>query len=349
MTEITKHISAVDHITDGHHKRKMRWMIMNTVLAMIVFFLCVGALSLGNKVYSLTTILKVLSGEPVEGATFAIYTLRLPRMLAGLLAGIAFGLAGSTFQTMLRNPLASPDIIGVTSGTSIATVFCILVLKISGAAVPIVSVISGLAVAFLIYILSKGASFSGGRLIIIGLGIQAMLSSGISFLLLRASQYDVPGAMRWLSGNLNGIRLTSIPSLAAIVLLFSILILAQGNALRILELGEQSAITLGVRTNLSRLLLLVSAVFLLAFATATTGPIAFVSFLAGPIANRMVGKGRSNEISAGLVGGGLVLLSDLIGQYAFGTKFPVGIITGLIGAPYLLYLLIVMNRRGGSA
>lgn len=349
MIESIRIKATTDPVLMGYKVRKMRWSIMNVLLASVLLILCIVALAIGNKVYSLRTILSVFSGENIQGATFAIYTLRLPRMLAGLLAGIAFGIAGSTFQTMLRNPLASPDIIGVTSGTSIATVFCILVLKIGGTVVSTVSVLSGLTVAALIYILSKGASFSGGRLIIIGLGIQAMLSSSISFLLLRASQYDVPGAMRWLSGNLNGIRLTTIPSLATVVLLFSTIIMIQGNVLRILELGEHSAITLGVKTNYSRILLLVSAVFLLAFATSTTGPIAFVSFLSGPIANQIVGKGQSNELSAGLVGGILVIASDLIGQYAFGTKFPVGIITGLIGAPYLLYLLIVLNRRGGSA
>ena len=122
-----------------------------------------------------------------------------------------------------------------------------------------------------------------------------------------------------------------------------------GRHLRILELGEQSAITLGVRTDLVRLLLILSSVVLIACATAVTGPISFVAFLAGPIASKLVGMGTPNEFPAGLVGAVLVLGADLIGQLAFNTRFPVGVITGILGAPYLIILLIRMNQTGGSA
>jgi iron complex transport system permease protein len=296
----------------------------------------------------MSVVLRVLLGEEIQGASFAIATIRLPRMLAGLLVGVAFGMAGSTFQTMLRNPLASPDIIGVTSGSSLGAVFCLLVLNISGTTVSLVSVISGLVIAVLIYLLAKIGHFSGGKLILIGIGIQAMLRAVISLLLLRASQHDVPAAMRWLSGSLNGIRMSSISMLFIVVAVFGTIIILLGRHLKILELGEQSAITLGMRTDMTRLLLVLSAVFLIAFSTAVTGPIAFVAFLAGPIATKLVGSGVSNELPAGLVGAILVLGGDLIGQFAFATKYPVGIITGILGAPYLILLLIRMNQKGGS-
>ena len=267
-------------------------------------------------------------------------------MLSGLLVGIAFGIAGNTFQTMLRNPLASPDIIGVTSGSSVAAVFCILVLGLSGPAVSIISVISGLLVSMLIYLLSKDISFSGSRLILIGIGIQAMLQAAISFLLLKASQYDVPGAMRWLSGSLNGMTMKDIPTLFIVVMVFGIISLLFTKYLQVLELGDEFATTLGIRLNLVRIILILSAVFLIAFATSTTGPIAFVAFLAGPIASKIVGRGSSNVLASGLVGALLVLSSDMIGQYVFSTRFPVGVITGILGAPYMLFLLICINRRG---
>jgi len=304
---------------------------------------------LGNTKYPPITIIKVLFGEQIKGASFAINTLRLPRMLAGFLAGMAFGMAGNTFQTILRNPLASPDIIGVTAGSSVAAVFCILVLNISGNIVSITAVVSGLLVAILIYVLSKGGSFSGGRLILIGIGIQAMLNAIISFLLLRASQYDVPGAMRWLSGSLNGMRMKNIPLLFIVVLFSGIIISLLGRHIQILELGEHSAITLGLKTDQTRFLLILSSVFLIAFSTAITGPIAFVAFLAGPIATKLVGTGVSNVLPSGMVGASLVLGADLIGQFAFHTQFPVGVITGILGAPYLLFLLIKMNRKDGGA
>lgn len=331
----------------GFHKRRVRFITVTVILAVITATLCSIMLYLGNTKYSPEIILRVLLGEEIKGATFAIETIRLPRMLAGLLAGMAFGMAGNTFQTMLRNPLASPDIIGVTSGSSVAAVFCILVLNVSGAVVSISAVVSGLSVAFLIYMLSKGGSFSGGRLILIGIGIQAMLNAAISYLLLRANQYDVPAAIRWLNGSLNGMQMKNIPGLFMVVLIFGCLLVLLSKMLKILELGEQSAITLGLRTDISRLLLVLSAVFLIAYATAVTGPIAFVAFLSGPIASKMAGS--SNTVTAGLTGAVLVLLADIIGQYAFDIRFPVGIITGILGAPYLIYLLIRMNRTGGAA
>ena len=333
-------------IKHAYYKRRARAIIANVSLIAIVLCICIMMLLYGNTNYSLDVVIRVLRGENIQGATFAIATLRLPRMLSGLLVGVAFGIAGNTFQTMLRNPLASPDIIGVTSGSSVAAVFCILVLGLSGPAVSIISVISGLLVSMLIYLLSKDISFSGSRLILIGIGIQAMLQAAISFLLLKASQYDVPGAMRWLSGSLNGMTMKGIPTLFIVVMVFGIISLLFTKYLQVLELGDEFATTLGIRLNLVRIILILSAVFLIAFATSTTGPIAFVAFLAGPIASKIVGRGSSNVLASGLVGALLVLSSDMIGQYVFSTRFPVGVITGILGAPYMLFLLICINRRG---
>lgn len=333
-------------IKHAYYKRRARAIIANVSLIAIVLCICIMMLLYGNTNYSLDVVIRVLRGENIQGATFAIATLRLPRMLSGLLVGIAFGIAGNTFQTMLRNHLASPDIIGVTSGSSVAAVFCILVLGLSGPAVSIISVISGLLVSMLIYLLSKDISFSGSRLILIGIGIQAMLQAAISFLLLKASQYDVPGAMRWLSGSLNGMTMKGIPTLFIVVMVFGIISLLFTKYLQVLELGDEFATTLGIRLNLVRIILILSAVFLIAFATSTTGPIAFVAFLAGPIASKIVGRGSSNVLASGLVGALLVLSSDMIGQYVFSTRFPVGVITGILGAPYMLFLLICINRRG---
>ena len=333
-------------IKHAYYKRRARAIIANVSLIGIVLCICIMMLLYGNTNYSLDVVIRVLRGENIQGATFAIATLRLPRMLSGLLVGIAFGIAGNTFQTMLRNSLASPDIIGVTSGSSVAAVFCILVLGLSGPAVSIISVISGLLVSMLIYLLSKDISFSGSRLILIGIGIQAMLQAAISFLLLKASQYDVPGAMRWLSGSLNGMTMKGIPTLFIVVMVFGIISLLFTKYLQVLELGDEFATTLGIRLNLVRIILILSAVFLIAFATSTTGPIAFVAFLAGPIASKIVGRGSSNVLASGLVGALLVLSSDMIGQYVFSTRFPVGVITGILGAPYMLFLLICINRRG---
>lgn len=333
-------------IKQGYAKRKMRMISVTLILLALTVGLCTIMLLYGKTNYPLSVVLKVLGGEQIQGASFTIGTLRLPRMLCGLLVGLAFGIAGNTFQTMLRNPLASPDIIGITSGCSIAAVFCILVLHMSGSSVSIAALISGIIVSTLIYLLSKGSGFSGGRLILIGIGIQAMINALISFLLLKSSEYDVPSALRWLSGSLNGMSMKSIPSLFIVVTIFGGIILLLTKHLQILELGDEFATTLGVKINLVRIILILSSVFLIAFATAVTGPIAFVAFLAGPIASKLVGPGAPNVLASGLVGALLVLGADMIGQFVFSTRFPVGVITGILGAPYMLFLLICINRRG---
>lgn len=333
-------------IKDGYSKRKTRLLSVNIILIALALCLCGMMLLYGKTNYSLSTVISVISGEQIQGATFTIATLRFPRMLCGLLAGLAFGIAGNTFQTMLRNPLASPDIIGISSGSSIAAVFCILVLHMSGSSVSIASVISGIIVSTLVYVLSKGSGFSGSRLILIGIGIQAMINALVSFLLVKASQYDVSNALRWLSGSLNGMSMDAVPTLLIVVVIFGIIILSLTKQLQVLELGDEFATTLGIKINLIRIMLILSSVFLIAFATSVTGPIAFVAFLSGPIAARLVGLGSSNVLASGLVGALLVLGADMIGQFVFSTRFPVGVVTGILGAPYMLFLLIVINRRG---
>lgn len=340
--------SANALIREGYRKRKIRLIVVTILLTIIVAALCISMLLYGQNNYSLDVVIRVIKGEQIQGASFTVGTLRLPRMLCGLLVGIAFGIAGCTFQNMLRNPLASPDIIGVTSGSSVAAVFCILVYKMSGSKVSIAAVISGLIVSLVIYLLSRGGKFSGGRLILIGIGVQAMLNALISYLLLKASQHDVPNAMRWLSGSLNGMNIQNVPRLFIVVLIFGTLIIGLTKHLQILGLGDEYATALGLRINLIRVILIISAVLLVAFATSVTGPIAFVAFLSGPIASRLVGLGSPNVLASGLVGALLVLGADMFGQFMFNTRFPVGVVTGLLGAPYMLFLLISINRRGES-
>ena len=337
---------TINTIMSSRLKRRRRFIMMTSVLAILSFALCCTMLMLGNTIYPVRDVVGVLLGEEVKGATFTVGTLRLPRMIAGVFAGFAFGVGGYIFQTMLRNPLANPNVIGITTGSSAAAVFCIIVLHASNTVVSIASVIGGLVTVLVIYGLSKGSSFSIGRLILIGIGLQAMLNAVISYLMLIGRETDIPSAMRWLSGSLNGAKMENLSPIVLTVLLFTPVILYFGKRLEMLELGEQAATSLGVDTNKTRIILIISSVLILALATATTGPIAFVSFLAGPIAKRLVGVGFSNIIPAGLIGVILVLGADLIGQFAFVTRYPVGVITGILGAPYLIYLLIRINRKG---
>jgi len=339
-------IMATELVKQARMRQRGRWGAVTAILAVLAAALCCAMLLLGNTIYPVRDVVAVLLGEEVKGATFAVRTIRLPRMLAGLFAGFAFGVSGYVFQTMLRNPLANPNVIGITAGSSAAAVFCIIVLGAGKAATSTAAVIAGLLTVLVIYGLARGRSFSIGRMILVGIGIQAMCNSAITYLLLIAQEHSLPAAVRWLTGSLNGIRMEELAVLLVSCLVLTPVIVLLGRPLQLLELGEQTAVSLGVRTDRTRVALVVSAVVLSAVATAVTGPIAAVAFLAGPIAVRLAGTARANVIPAGLVGAALVLAADLAGQFAFPWKFPVGILTGIIGAPYLLYLIVRMNRKG---
>lgn len=170
----------------------------------------------------------------------------------------------------------------------------------------------------------------------------------MSYILEQAPEWDLQEAMRWLTGSLNGSTWTeTVPVLAALVVLAPLL-LGRSSSLSQLQLGDDAAAALGVRVELTRIIAIVAAVGLIAFATAAAGPIAFVAFLAGPIAARIVGPNGSLLVPAALVGALLVLAADFTGQFLLGTRFPVGVVTGVLGAPYLIYLIVRTNRVGGS-
>ncbi len=341
----------VDAVGASRIRRGRRRRIVIAVLTVLAVASFAVTLMVGKTFYPPSDVLRVvLGGENVPGASFTVGRLRLPRAVLAVVAGICFGLGGITFQTMLRNPLASPDIIGISSGASAAAAFAIISLSLGGSQVSVFAIAVGLGVAILIYVLSFRDGVAGTRLILIGIGIAAMLDSVTAYLLSTAAAWDLQETMRWLTGSLNGANWggSTVPVLLALVLLGPVL-LSQSRNLSTIQLGDDAAQALGVRVERTRILTIIAAVGLIAFATAAAGPIAFVAFLSGPIAARIVGPGTSLLIPSALVGALLVLVADFCGQYAFGTRYPpVGVVTGALGAPYLVYLIIRSNRTGGS-
>lgn len=340
--------STLESVTRGRLRRARRRGTVIVVLAVLVVAVFVLTLMVGKTFYPLGDVWRVVLGQDVPGASFTVGRLRLPRAVLAVVAGMCFGLAGVTFQTMLRNPLASPDIIGISSGASAAAVFAIVMLGLSGAAVSVVAIVAALGVSTLVYLLSFKAGVAGTRLILIGIGVAAMLDSLVSYVLDQAPDWDLQEAMRWLTGSLNGTDWNQVlPVVVALVLIGPVL-LSQARNLALFQLGDDTASALGVRVNRTRLPAVTAAVGLIAFATAAAGPIAFVAFLCGPIAARLVGPNGSLLLPSALVGALLVLVADLVGQFLLGTRFPVGVVTGVLGAPYLVYLIVRTNRAGGS-
>ncbi|WP_367650409.1 FecCD family ABC transporter permease [Nocardioides sp. zg-DK7169] len=340
--------STVDRVTRTRRQRTARRRVVVVVLAVLVLAMVALSLMVGRTFYGPGDVLGVIAGQDVPGASFTVGRLRLPRTVLALLTGLCFGLAGVAFQTMLRNPLASPDIIGISAGASAAAAFAIVMLSLSGAAVSVFAIVVGLGVALLIYLLSFRDGVAGTRLILIGIGIAAMLESVTAYVLSQAPEWDLQEATRWLTGSLNGAAWGDVvPTLVALAVLGPVLLSRAGD-LDMLQLGDDAASALGVRVETTRIVVILAAVGLVAFATAATGPIAFVAFLAGPIAARLVGPGASLLVPSALVGALLVLLADFCGQFAFDHRYPVGVVTGVLGAPYLVYLIVRTHRVGGS-
>ncbi|KQW27911.1 ABC transporter permease [Rhizobium sp. Root274] len=329
-----------------HGKRRLQITVL--LLALVILaFAC--TLLLGRSYTPPGDVLRILLGEQVAGASFTVGQLRLPRAILALLAGASFGMAGTAFQVMLRNPLASPDIIGISSGASAAAVFAIIILGLNGVVVSLLAVVCGLATALVVYGLASRQGVAGARLILVGIAVSAMLESVVAYVLARAPAWNLQEALRWLTGSLNGATLEqSLPLLLALVVLGGVLA-SLGRNLEALKLGDDAAAALGVQVAGTRVAVILCAVGLISIATAVTGPIAFVAFLSGPIAQKIMDGTRSNLLPAALVGALLVLVGDFVGQVLLPSRYPVGVVTGALGAPYLIYLIIRVNRSGAAA
>lgn len=348
MTAVLPDAPAGAVVARGRRARARRHRTVVLVLVLAVLVVATVALCVGERTYAPSEVLRVLLGEQVPGASFNVGVLRAPRVLTAVLVGLAFGMGGVVFQTMLRNPLASPDIIGVSAGSSAAAVIAITMFGLSGAALSVVAVVAGLAVAGGIYTLSWRSGVQGARLVLIGIAVGAMLDSVIGYAMTRAGVYDASEALRWLTGSLNSAFWPGVGPLATALAVLVPTLVVLARRLPALQLGDDAAAGLGVAPDRSRLALLLVAVAVIAVATAATGPIAFVAFLSGPIAHRLLRGTGGLLVPAALVGALLVLVADLVGQHLLVARFPVGVVTGVLGAPYLLWLLARTNRSGGS-
>lgn len=326
---------------------RSRWLLIASLTTILAAFFAL-TLTLGQSFTPPGDVMRVLLGENVPGANFTVGQLRLPRAILSVLAGLCFGLGGVAFQTMLRNPLASPDIIGISSGASAAAVFAIVVLSMSGPAVSIFAVISGLGIALLVYGLSFRNGVAGTRLILVGIGVSAMLESFIAYILSSAPAWNLQEAMRWLTGSVNGARLDQVAPLFLALIVFGGLLLSRTRDLESLRLGDDTAAALGTKVAQTRIIIIIAAVGMISFATAVAGPISFVAFLSGPIAARILRNNGSLLLPSALIGAILVLAGDYIGQFMLPGRYPVGVVTGALGAPYLIYLIVRVNRAGGS-
>jgi iron complex transport system permease protein len=314
-------------------------VVLGAVVVALVALVLVG-LGVGDIPLAPGQVVAALVGHGDTVSDFVIGQLRGPRVAAALLVGASLGVAGGIVQSVVRNPIASPDVIGITSGASASGLTAIVLFGVSGVGLFWTVLVGAVVVSVLIAGLAWRRGITGNRVVLVGIGVSAMSVSVSGWMLTSGTVQQAGTALLWLSGSLNAVDPGIVGVLAVAFVVLGVAALVQSPRLTVLTLGDEVASSLGLRPNRAKVLLLLTAVCLTAAAVATAGPVSFVALMAAPIARRLVGGGRVALGPAAAVGAVIVLASDLVAQFALpGTTLPVGVVTGVVGAPYLLWLL----------
>jgi iron complex transport system permease protein len=307
----------------------------------------VGAwgMTLGSFRVPVEEVVRSILGSGQREYDFIVLSLRLPRVLSAALIGALLAMSGGVFQGLVRNPLVSPDIIGITAGASLAAVAWI-VTRQSQAFLPLVAFVGAVTAAAAIYLLSWKGRVAGTRLILVGIGFNAMLSAATTFLIVRFPIEQVSSAVLWMAGTIYGADWGDVRTLTLALAVLLPLAVGLMWPLRVLQLGDITAHTLGLPLERTRLGLVVVGCALAATAVSVGGGIGFVAFMVPHLARMLAGPMTGGVMLLTAVLGALLLLgADLIGQHALPVSLPVGVVTAALGAPYFLFLLYRTNAR----
>ncbi|MFI6169465.1 FecCD family ABC transporter permease [Nocardia sp. NPDC051052] len=329
--------------------------IVIALVALLLLCFCLDVAT-GESHIPLGRVLDVLTGGGTRSQRFIVLDSRLPRALTAVVVGAALGLSGAITQSILHNPLAAPDMLGITSGASLGAVAVVVgaggttgVLATFGA--PLAALAGGLLTAAAIYLLAWGRSPTGDRgvtglrLVLIGVGVNAVLVAGISWLLTRATLLDAQRAQLWLNGSLNNASRSGLLPAAFALAVVVLVALGSARTLAALRLGADTTRSLGVRIQSQQAILIGAAVVGASVATAAVGPVGFVALAAPQIARRLLRTPGEPLIGSALIGAILVAGADVASRTVFPAELPVGIVTAAFGGPFLLYLLVRMNRK----
>ena len=324
----------------------VRWRAVVVPAAGAGLLLLLSTLSLGRGDFPIgvADVLRGLAGTGDPAQQFVVRELRAPRIVVGLLVGAALGVAGALFQTSARNALASPDVLGITQGASAGAVAAI-VLGGGGLGVPAAALGGALVTGALLFGLTWRTGVDGTRLVLVGIGLWAVGSALVDWLLTRADIRDAASAYVWITGSLNARGWEHAVPLAVAVGVLLPLALAGSRILGVLQLGDDPARGLGVRLAAAQAGAVLIAVGCVAAAVAAAGPVGFVALAAPQLALRLAGDARPPVLASAVVGAVLVVGADLVARTLLPAALPVGILTAAIGAPYLLWLLV----RGRSS
>ena len=331
----------------------LRWRHVAVPVVAFAALVLVSAVSMGRGDFpiSVPDVLRALVGLGDGPHEFIVLQLRAPRVVVGALVGLALGVSGALFQTFARNPLASPDTLGITAGASVGAVGAIV---LSGGAVggglaslgvPLAALGGGLLAGTALFLLAWRSGIDGYRLVLIGIALWSAGNALIDWLLTNAEIIDAATAYLWITGSLNARTWDHALTLTVALAVLLPLALALSRVLAVLQFGDDTARGLGVRLQPAQAGVVLVAVACVAFAVSAAGPVTFVALVVPQIAVRLTGGARPPILASGLLGAVLVVGADLVTRTVLPQVLPVGILTALIGAPYLLWLLVRGRRR----
>lgn len=325
---------------------KKQRIILIISLLLIISTVIIG-MGIGSSSLTFDRLIQTLLGSGSRNEEFIFYSIRLPRIVITLLAGMALALSGAILQGITRNDLADPGIIGINSGAGVAIAVFFLFFPIEAGSfvymIPVVGFLGAVMTGFLIYLFaySRKNGLQPVNLVLIGIGFSAALSGAMIVIISSAEREKVDFIAKWIAGNIWG---TDWPFIVALLPWLVILIpftLYKANRLNLLGLSEPVAVGVGVSIERERVTLLLTAVALAAAAVSVTGGISFIGLIAPHLAKSLVGPRNQLFIPiAILLGGWLLLVADTVGRNLIDTTIPAGIMVALIGAPYFVYLLI---------
>lgn len=317
------------------------------VVVVILLTLVLAALMLGDQLIPLDRVVRAFGPDADRRDAMVVVQWRTPRALAAAVLGACLGVSGAVFQSLTRNPLGSPDIIGLNTGAYTGVLVAITLGGVGFAAVATGAILGGVGAAVLVYLFAYSSGLQGFRLIIVGIAVSAFLGSINSWLVI-SSELDVAlRAAVWGAGSLNGVRWPQLLGAGAVAIALAVTLPWLARRLAQLELGDESARVRGVRVEQTKAVAVVVGVALTAVVTAVTGPIAFVSLAAPQIARRIRRRsGGFDPLGSALAGAVLLTAADLIAQHAIpAASVPVGAVTVCLGGLYLVYLLMRESDR----
>ena len=323
-----------------------RLILSCLLLALACLLVALWSLQSGAVPLTLTQVFAALIGDAPRGMQLVVNEWRLPRVLIALLTGAALGISGAIFQSLMRNPLGSPDVMGFNTGAWSGVLIAMVFFGQHLTAIALAAMAGGILTSLVVWLLAWRNGIETFRLIIIGIGVRAMLVAFNTWLLLQASLETALTAGLWNAGSLNGLTWAKTLPAAPVLLVMFVCAALLVRRMRLLEMGDDSACALGVSVERSRLLMMLVAVVLTAASTALTGPISFIALVAPHIARRISGTARWGLTQAALCGALLLLAADLCAQRLFVPyQLPVGVVTVSLGGIYLIALLIKESRK----